>query len=278
MCVAETFLKPQHSIYQMSNITTYRADRALRSRGGLAIFINNSNLKSSLITDEPFKSDTLEYIMLNVQNLFLKSFIIVCVYRIPNYSARVINQDLTDLIKLFEYLQSTSKIAIVTGDFNLNTTYVNNNKLKNMYNKINSLGFTQLVNLPTRKNQILDLLFVNNQSIFRNLAVTEPHLSDHQLISVLMHQDKPKLHKKRYVFKDYKNINYASLGKKISECNFSCHDNCEDVNCLISTFVTKLTTIYNSEIPIKSFTKKSDNFISISQRTKHLMILRDSNY
>jgi len=47
----------------------------------------------------------------------------------------------------------------------------------------NSFGFTQLVDSPTRRNNILDLFVTNRRGLVQNATVS-PGLSDHELITI----------------------------------------------------------------------------------------------
>ena len=125
-------------------------------RGGIAIFC-----KASLCP----VNNCIAYI--DVQYIHLKinskiPFNIICVYRPPNCNAISHEQ----ICKLFDITQQNSNSSIIIGDFNLPNfnckeytfpSYPKSYAL--LYNSIIKNSISQLINNPTRNNNIIDLHF-----------------------------------------------------------------------------------------------------------------------
>jgi len=100
-----------------------------------------------------------------------------------------------NLCKLIEDLYIAYKEAIIwiTGDFNLpNIDWITNSVVDNAYpldicnlliDAFNLGGLSQLVDTPTRNNNILDLFATNRPSLVKSLKIL-PGISDHELICV----------------------------------------------------------------------------------------------
>ena len=100
-----------------------------------------------------------------------------------------------NVCKLIEDLYIAHKEANIwiTGDFNLpNIEWCTNSVVDNGYpldicnlliDEFNLGGFSQMVDAPTRNNNILDLFATNRPSLVTSLKVL-PGISDHELICV----------------------------------------------------------------------------------------------
>ena len=134
-----------------------------------------------------------------------KVLIVVTAYRPPNRDL-VYMQNLCQLIS---EIHSKYKNAVIwiTGDFNLpDINWSLNSVTSNSYpldistlliDEFNSGGFIQMVNKPTRGNNILDLFATNRPSLVEHTKVI-PGISDHEIVSVELTLsvtvNKPKVH------------------------------------------------------------------------------------
>ena len=57
---------------------------------------------------------------------------------------------------------------------------------------VNDYGLDQVVNAPTRKDNILDLFFTNNNTLVENVIVL-PGMSDHDGIPMVTISTRPKI-------------------------------------------------------------------------------------
>ena len=146
-----------------------------------------------------------EVIICRVEMINSKVLIVVTAYRPPN-------RDLVYMQNLCQFISeihSKYKNAVIwiTGDFNLpDINWSLNSVTSNSYpldistlliDEFNSGGFIQMVNQPTRGNNILDLFATNRPSLVEHTKVI-PGISDHKIVSVELTLsvtvNKPKVH------------------------------------------------------------------------------------
>ena len=112
------------------------------------------------------------------------SFNIICVYRPPNFNAISHEQ----ICILFDITQRSSNSSIIIGDFNLQTfnwkeytfpirtigtigTIVTQKDMHYFTIRLLKKIFSQLINKPTRSNNIIDLLFTNEKQLLSNINI-----------------------------------------------------------------------------------------------------------
>lgn len=120
-----------------------------------------------------------------------RMLIVLTIYRPPERNL----QYMKNVCNLIEQLccKYVNAVMWITGDFNLpNINWNLNSVVSNEYSLelcnilldiFNSFGFTQLVESPTRGNNILDLFVTNRPGLIQKVTVS-PGLSDHELIII----------------------------------------------------------------------------------------------
>ena len=134
---------------------------------------------------------TTESVACKIQAEADKTLIVLTVYR-PSNRDEVYMQILCKLIEDL-YIKYKEAIFWITGDFNLPNidwdllSVTDNAYPLNICNllidAINLGGFSQLVDTPTRGNNILDLFATNRPSLVNKVKVS-PGISDHEVICV----------------------------------------------------------------------------------------------
>jgi len=208
LCLTETLLKTDMISPIFCNYDLVRKDRTIKGGGGIAILLKN-NLKHSIISikneTELALSPNIEYLCMSVQlQPNQKSFTIVCIYRSPNYSNDVIEEDFYTLSQILAYVMKPMKSVYIVGDFNLS----NDRLLRRLETLLESIGLKQFVCDPTRVNSILDLFISNRNDI--NISVNDPHLSDHLLVNASIPVKKIKKIKNTIT---YRNVNINNMTK-----------------------------------------------------------------
>ena len=115
--------------------------------------------------------------------------IITCVYLAPNLEL----DDFVQSMKCLEKVLQTRCIHILVGNFNLPNinwdSMICSTDIKscNFLDLCVNNGLRQLVNVPTRLNNILDLLLCNNELVIAELTINEPFgTSDYDSINFLV--------------------------------------------------------------------------------------------
>jgi hypothetical protein len=154
----------------------------------------------------------IEFVAAKFQVGFNRSFIVVCVYRHPDYSKNTLKKDQDSLERIFDFLKQTCLNFYVLGDFNLRQSY-----LAPLIRTLTSLNLNQIVEKPTRNNNLLDLITCSSVESIIAHDLFDPSLSDHSLIHCVTTLKKPKLDKINVSFRPYSNINSDLLQRTLSD-------------------------------------------------------------
>ena len=165
-----------------------RADRQKRKQGGACIYIEE-NL--------PFQ--TLSQWSNSVCELCaIKSLdtVLVCVYRPPDCKT----QEYAELMAILKTIldANDSYDTILAGDFNFpsikwvspnQTSFIPvdgtlNSQSKKLVEVTEDCFLFQFIGESTRKGNILDLVFSNNENLIQNIVIRETYLSDHDIIEI----------------------------------------------------------------------------------------------
>ena len=172
--------KPPH-LRQVKGFTGFYADRDLIAQnkitgGGAAIYLSTLSCSQPTVV---FKEQTNIYEVLAVMFNFKNSWwLAVSFYIIPKQHKKGPQQDIANS-RLFERILAVAKThqahftTVIGGDFN--KTYANLS------------GFTQVVNVPTRKKRILDLIYTDAPHIFKPVQTYRlgKKISDHLAVELV---------------------------------------------------------------------------------------------
>jgi len=153
----------------------------------------------------PHSLETLSY---SFQFEFNKSIIVCVLYRTTHTANDVYNIEL-----LFSQLTLMKKTFYVVGDFNLNLLFPDN-YAKKLLAIINKYSLTQLITLPTRGNNLLDLM-ITNSNVCLNTEVLDPLLyqSDHLLTLCHIPFVREKSKTRTVSFRNYRSIDIELLNQ-----------------------------------------------------------------
>ena len=176
MVVTETWLNKDKKPPRFPGYTlAARQDKASESGvgGGVCIY-----KMSSLKTTKPNTPNLLP--LSQVCSVKYRDLLIQCVYR--GHGQRLAEDEL-----LWDVLRSTpAKNRIVLGDFNhkeaFTPTYKPTAQANAMKEAFEEMCFTQIIEEPTRKGNVLDLVFLSRIDLLKNKQVVSDYLSDHDLI------------------------------------------------------------------------------------------------
>lgn len=207
-CVTETLLKENHELLKLHNYIFLRNDITTKGQRGVGIFVHNDILAKTVIFS--IENNNIEAQIIKIQINKTKSMLVGCIYRHPKYTAHVIKQDIDSLIELFNHMLTFKLTFYILGDFNLKNNYV-----KPLLDYTQSIGVKQLITIPTRLNNILDLIFTNdNRSIQTN--VFDGSLADHCITDITINSSKIKTDPCTLYYRNYKNVCIHSLTNSIT--------------------------------------------------------------
>lgn len=147
--------------FEIEGYSVYHKDRIGRKGGGVAVYAKNS-LKSYVCSTVK-SHDNNETVWVEIINGRDK-LLFGNIYRPPNLSRE-------DSTLLFEEMSRASKYknVCIVGDFNYrNVDWINNigdHESDNFVNLVHDNFLKQLVNEPTRQNNILDLVLTNRDNL-----------------------------------------------------------------------------------------------------------------
>ena len=241
-------LPPSYRLYRNDRIDGY---------GGVMIGVK-SNLDSQLLDIQL----NLEICIVSVHLTDGKQLILICAYRPPSSDLTYFN-DLCDMIT-----ETAGKypnaIICCAGDFNVPDIDWNNESIvgyryphcvnTRVLSMMHDCGFAQLVNSPTRNNNILDLFFTNKPSFIQQCYVV-PGISDHESVMVTIESAISYAPSNRYKVYLWKEANISEMRNEM--LNFAdeyCHQhNAETpVENLWVRLKDKLFNLLDNFVPFKT--------------------------
>ena len=196
--ITETALKPYILDAQVNipDYNVFRADRRVRNQGGALLYIHQDLPATDTNT---FDDTTCSSVICTVDSM---SAIIVSAYRPPSAPFSSF-RSLMSFIQSYIDSASSEKHSydiIITGDFNFpNIDWGtitahdvmcrdSNRSAQHLISFMNSNLMSQYVNVPTRLNNILDLVISNSDKVAHHVTSHPTLMSDHNLVKIMMPQ------------------------------------------------------------------------------------------
>ena len=172
---------------QMEGFQLYRVDRENRQRGGVALYLRN-DIAAETIELSRGSDSYIEHIMVHIKKYNL---VVANVYKPPDATSDRLRTVMNLIKEKFLALGNPEPSLLLCGDFNLpnvnwaaNTQENTNVQANYMTSLTEELFLEQIVNVPTREENILDLCFVNNIDLIVNTEVQHTDMSDHKLVVI----------------------------------------------------------------------------------------------
>ena len=191
--MSETWLKSYITDAQIHipNYIPFRGDRSSRRRGGTLLYIHEDIAVSNISTYD----DTIcSAILCTIPTL---STVEINVYRPPGASLKSFSTLLQHIQSYIDpILKEKYHDMNIMGDFNFpNIDWLSLSCSPSLGHEQHESGLAlldfiqhnmllQIVDQPTRGNNILDLFLTNNDRVIRNVEVAKTDLSDHDLVKV----------------------------------------------------------------------------------------------
>ena len=165
--------------------TVYRKDRSGSHHGGVAVLVHRNLCVAEVITDDSFNSLEILCIDLLLVKDKLRFFV---VYRPPHNDAAACSY-VNLLVACLEKYSSTEHTNFILGDFNcprinwVNAYSPGDHISARIFDFMSSRGYSQFINFATRGDNILDLIFSDDDQIICSTDCCPPFgNSDHCLI------------------------------------------------------------------------------------------------
>jgi len=276
LCLSETWLTPSDKIPEFVGYKFFQAPFRLGDRG--VAIISREEFKVTVFENHQFElSANVELLSLKVQLNFNKSFLVTCIYRNTNYDCLTLHLDNTLFFNLLSELVQLNCPFFVLGDFNLP-----NDHIIPLSSTIDNLGLIQLINEPTRLNNILDLIITNNMLKVEKARVSEFCLADHNLTYCVANVPKRVKEKNLKSFRVFNNITIENF---VNDLNSILNQHlfpgflstCPSL--LLEHLVKSILLTVDNHAPViqKSFYRRRKR-IFVSSETRNLIAERNSLY
>ena len=131
-----------------------------------------------------------------------KDLLLCAIYRPPSGNVATFCDVLTSTLD--EIGNDFNKEIFIMGDFNINYHDKNNSDTQLLLQMELNTGLKQLINMPTRDTNTIDLIYSNAQDI-ANSGVLELNISDHDLIIVTKKKGNNKRKQVCFTGRSYRN-------------------------------------------------------------------------
>ena len=176
----------------ITNYTIFRQDRTGgRRNGGIATYVHSSIAAQCQL----IKTFSNNYIEFNILYFSKLEMLLINMYRPPDCQTNLFNEALQEIQETIEEYNENFPTTIITGDLNFPETNwgigqssevrsENKQQAESLIKLTSDLLCNQIIDQPTRINNILDLFFVNNTEVVRDYFVENTVASDHNVITV----------------------------------------------------------------------------------------------
>ena len=280
LVLSESWLTPRidsSDIHIEHFMSPFRTDRRGRPGGGVVVYVCDT-LSCKGRPDLELYSVESFWIQLQVKS---KRVLIGGFYRPPKC-----NQDHFNLIKESIDKACNTNIAdiVITGDFNIDMSHNNNNKVKELMLEYNLI---QLISEPTHFTEhfssLVDLILVRNINNILTSGVTDPFIADyaryHCPVIAVLKFTCPHIPSFQRKIWNYKLADYDKYRAILSESNLLEKielDGNIDHNVQVLTETT--FRVAEESIPNKTVTIKPDNHPWITCHIKNLIRKRKRTY
>lgn len=206
--ISETWLNENISnglLISNYSYSIYRNDRNGRRGGGVAVLFKNSLKLTNVKLPDQFLN--CEVVICDFYDSCKNQTRIILCYRAPNETPEYDEI----LARLFTWASNISCKSIIIGDFNLpNFNELNIEGI--LQENILQLGYSQIIDQPTRDQNLLDLLFVSSPFVVFDVFIDACFSnSDHNTIKFKINHENQYCRHNCENFINFKNLNYEGL-------------------------------------------------------------------
>ncbi len=254
----------------MSNYILYRSDRTNRPGGGVCLYVCANLACKSLLT---FSNSMCEALIIEIMS---PRILIVNMYRPPNATLTSFEDMIKNVTSVLTNLQQPLHDIFIMGDFNfpnidwnISDDYTQQSSF--LFNLKDLYFLEQVITSPTRKGNILDLLFCSSDLI-NSIRIEPTTMSDHNMIcvetkiAVKSNVEQNIMNPPKTVFEqvDYYKADWAQINASLAEADI--------VNDIVdldaeSAFLKFTQTVGNICYHVSP--KKDSNSTKLSKFLKH---------
>ena len=261
ICLQETWLSDDEipPTAHLNGYTPINSPKQCSEHGGLLIYLNDSYSYQKLQSPQSNVCDSL-FIKITYDN---ESIILGNIYRPPH---KAITQLETFNKEFYSTLQqiSKNKIAIITGDFNINLLDLESNnhpRTHDFFNNVITTGFIPKITLPTRLGEksctLIDNCLCKIPNCYSSTSgILSHNISDHQAYFLTLDlkanwqpKPKPSLVQTRKVSQTALNSIGEDILQTMPTIDYNDHAN---PNTNYNIFISNLQTSVDRHCPIRS--------------------------
>ncbi|XP_030834514.1 uncharacterized protein LOC115921306 [Strongylocentrotus purpuratus] len=266
--LCETWLndsKPDEK-FHIPGFTLHRRDRRGRQGGGVAIY-TRSDLNVTILDNAT--SPELEVLWIRLESQKLHTMFVAAVYAPPNSP---FHQDLNDsLVETVDYIHTRFPESgiVILGDFNdMDTDSL-----------ASEIDFSQIVDKPTRGDNVLDKVLTNIADDYNRPAVINPiRNSDHRTIIVSPKATIPNPKRQKISIRPIRDSSIRSFGQWLTSVDWSWLLDLENAADMQVSFQDELTTAYERCFPQITFVRREDDKPWMNNRIRSLIDQRQAAY
>ena len=285
--VTESHLKPKHLAAEVhiEQYNVVRADRTTdKKNGGVAVYYNNSLVSNEIST---YSDDYCQAVILYVKTLNL---VIAGVYRPPNSKDTEVASFRACIDKIDSFIKKYPNSEFqMYGDLNFKYVDWETMTLKAghgqkiseqicadiLLNFMQKNLLSQHVSENTRKNKsILELVITNSPEIIHNVIVETTNLSDHDMITTRIINEKLTMQEKdpeytpvnQFDRLNWNKAKWEEIRKDLSDINWQLTLENKDVDEICETINNKVSDIANKYCPTHKATS-SKSFVPRERRS-----------
>ena len=235
----------------------YRKDRN-RSGGGVAIYTRNE-FQVEYLTD--LNIDGIEMLWLKI--MADKPFLVAVYYRPPNQSSDESKFFLDCMYATIDVISDKYKHLpiFIMGDFNDRcSSWLSSHKDSELGDELvyllDSFNFIQLIDQPTRNQNLLDLFITSNPELVDNFGVLDPiHELDHCPIYARLSLKLKNIQNFKRTVRSYTTENLENLKFSLSKIQWeNFQNNDQSIDDLVDFYTNTLNTEIKKAIPCKEVT------------------------
>ena len=250
--VTESWINTVHRDYlaefSIPGYSLFSCERNEREGGGVLLYVR-TNLHPITKSTTKITNINASFTQLNLQS---RKIVIGIIYRPPGQSVATDNE-------LYEQLADIccENETVIFGDFNLPIRRwgdpLNSHTGHSLYTNLLESSLYQLVEQPTRGENILDLVLTTNENVVGNVKVgPEFSSSDHRVITFSIQGNKSRVKESKEKVPDYQRANYRKLRNIIAQNDWSELSGNISINEAWLIFTSNLNKAVDASVPLRN--------------------------